>query len=430
MLESRIAPGRGVVGVIGLGYVGLPLAAAFAEAGLRVLAFDILPHRVDAVNAGRSYIADVSGERIQRARAQERLEATVDKHRLGEPDALILCVPTPLTATKEPDLRYVTREAEEISTRLRRGQLVVLESTVYPGTTEELVLPLLRRSGLGPGEFFLAYSPERIDPGSRSHTIRNTPKLVGGVDEASTALAAALYRHVAEQVIPVSSPRIAEMAKVFENTFRSVNIALVNELAQLCEKMGLDVWEVIRAAATKPFGFMPFRPGPGVGGHCIPLDPYYLASKAREYDFHTRFIELAGDVNEEMPYYVARRIADALNTRRKSVNGARILLLGVAYKKDVADLRESPALTVLKALQDGGADVQYHDPHVPEVTVGGRRIASRPWREAELASWDCVVITVDHSAVDYREVLDRSALVFDASGVTAALGPRPNVIRL
>jgi UDP-N-acetyl-D-glucosamine dehydrogenase len=422
--------GQGLVGVIGLGYVGLPLAVAFAEAGLPVLGFDILPHRVDAVNEGRSYIADVSGERVARMRREERLEATLDKDRLREPDALILCVPTPLTPTKEPDLQYVTRESEEIARRLRPGQLVVLESTVYPGTTEELVLPLLRHSGLAVGQFFLAFSPERIDPGSRTHTIRNTPKLVGGVDEVSTARAVALYRHIAETVIPVSSPRIAEMAKVFENVFRAVNIALVNELAQLCEKMGLDVWEVIRAAATKPFGFMPFRPGPGVGGHCIPLDPYYLASKAREYDFRTRFIELAGEVNEGMPHYVARRIGEVLNRCRKSVNGARILLLGVTYKKDVADLREAPALTVFKALLDAGADVEYHDPNMPEATVDGRRITSRPWPDIDLPSWDCVVITVDHSAVDYREVVERASLVFDASGVTASLPARPNVIRL
>lgn len=429
-LEERIARSGITVGVIGLGYVGLPLGIAFAEAGLRVLGFDILPRRVDAVNDGRSYIGDVSGEQVRRARERERIEATLDKDRLGEVDALVLCVPTPLTRTKEPDLQYVTREAEEISRRLRRDQLVVLESTTYPGTTEELVLPLLLRSGLRRGEFFLAYSPERIDPGSRSHTIRNTPKLVGGADEASTRLAAALYRHVAEQVIPVSSPRIAEMAKVFENVFRSVNIALVNELAQLCEKMQLDVWEVIRAAATKPFGFMPFRPGPGVGGHCIPLDPYYLASKARKYDFHTRFIELAGDINEEMPSYVARRISDALNAKRKRVSGARILLLGIAYKKDVGDVRESPALTLFKTLEDGGAEVHYHDPYIPEMTIGNRRMTSRAWNTADLASWDCVVVAVDHSGVNYAEVIDRAALVFDARGVTVQLGPRPNVVRL
>jgi UDP-N-acetyl-D-glucosamine dehydrogenase len=428
-LEKRIASGGVTVGVIGLGYVGLPLGIAFAEAGIRVLGFDILPERVAAINGGRSYIGDVTPGRVRRAREQERIEATLEKDRLPEADALIMCVPTPLTRTKEPDLQYVTREADEISHRLRPGQLVVLESTTYPGTTEGVVLPILLRSGLGRDEFFLAYSPERIDPGS-AHSIRDTPKLVGGADELSTRLAVLLYRHVCAQVIPVPSPRIAEMAKVFENVFRAVNIALVNELAQLCEKMRLDVWDVIQAAATKPFGFMPFRPGPGVGGHCIPLDPYFLASKAREYDFHTRFIELAGAVNEEMPYYVARRVGDALNTKRKSVRGARVLILGIAYKKDVGDIRESPALTVFKALADAGADVAYYDPHVPQIQVEGRRITAHPWSDADLTSWDCVVVAVDHGGVDYEEVVARASLVFDARGATASLGARPNVIRL
>jgi UDP-N-acetyl-D-glucosamine dehydrogenase len=429
-LEGRIASGGITVGVIGLGYVGLPLSIAFAEAGIRVLGFDIVPERVAAVNAGRSFIGDVASERVRRAREQERIEATLDKERLPEAEALILCVPTPLTQAKEPDLQYVTREAEQISRRLRRDQLIVLESTTYPGTTEGVVLPILLRSGLRRDEVLLAYSPERIDPGSTGHTIRDTPKLVGGIDEASTRLAALLYGHICAQVIPVASPRVAEMAKVFENVFRAVNIALVNELAQLCEKMRLDVWDVIQAAATKPFGFMPFRPGPGVGGHCIPLDPYFLASKAREYDFHTRFIELAGAVNEEMPYYVARRVADALNTKRKSVRGSRVLMLGIAYKKDVGDVRESPALTLFKALEDGGADVSYYDPHVPYIQLEDRRIAGLAWNTADLAAWDCVVVAVDHAAVNYEEVVARASLVFDARGVTAAMGPRPNVVRL
>lgn len=429
-LEARVAGRNVTVGVVGLGYVGLPLAVAFAEANLSVLGFDILAHRVQAVNEGCSYISDVTPSRLQLARTQGRLEATTDKDRLAEPDVLILCVPTPLTRAREPDLRYVIRESEEISRRLRREQMIVLESTTHPGTTEELVLPILLRSGLRQGEFFLAYSPERIDPGSQTHTIRNTPKLVGGVDETSTRLAAALYHHITNQVIPVSSPRVAEMAKLFENVFRAVNIALVNELAQLCEKMHLDVWEVIRGASSKPFGFMPFRPGPGVGGHCIPLDPYYLASKAREYDFNTRFIELAGDINEEMPHYVARRISDCLNVRRKSVNGARILLLGVAYKRDIGDVRESPVLTVFKVLEGWGAVLHYHDPHVPDVQIGTRRIASVPLESSDLASWDCVVVAVDHTAVDYRTVIERAPLVFDARGVTAGLPPRPSVVRL
>lgn len=428
-LEARLAAGNVTVGVVGLGYVGLPLAVAFAEAGLAVIGFDILSQRVEAVNDGRSYIPDVASDRLHRVRATERLEATIDKDRLADPDALVLCVPTPLTRTREPDLHYVTFEAEEIARRLRPGQLIVLESTTHPGTTDELVLPILRRSGLNAGDFFLAYSPERIDPGSRTHTIRNTPKLVGGIDAASTGLATALYRHVTDQVIPVSSPRVAEMAKVFENVFRAVNIALVNELAQLCEKMGMDVWEVIRGASTKPFGFMPFWPGPGVGGHCIPLDPYYLASKAREYDFHTRFIELAGDINEEMPTYVARRIADCLNARAKSVRGSHILLLGVSYKRDIGDIRESPAVRLYRVLEGWGAQIAYHDPFVPEIQVGARRVATRPLNVSDLSAWDCVVIAVDHTGVDYATIVDRSPLVFDARGVTAGLS-RPNVVRL
>jgi len=429
-LEARLAAGNATVGVVGLGYVGLPLAVAFAEARLKVIGFDILPQRVRAVNDGHSYIPDVASDRLRRVRADERLEATTDKDRLAEPDALVLCVPTPLTPTREPDLHYVVFEAEEIARRLRPAQLIVLESTTYPGTTDDLVRPILLRSGLNAEDFFLAYSPERIDPGSRTHSIRNTPKLVGGVDAASTRLAAALYRHVADEVIPVSSPRVAEMAKVFENVFRAVNIALVNELAQLCEKMGMDVWQVIRAASSKPFGFMPFWPGPGVGGHCIPLDPYYLASKAREYGFHTRFIELAGDINEEMPTYVARRIADCLNARGKSVHGARILLLGVSYKRDIGDVRESPALTLYRILEEWGAQLAYCDPFLPEVQIGSRRVTALPLNASELSTWDCVVIAVDHTGVDYESVVARAPLVFDSRGVTAGLAPRANVVRL
>lgn len=430
-LERRFASGDVKVGVIGLGYVGLPFSLAFAEAGLAVLGFDVQPQRVNAVNEGRSYIADVASERLAKARLTERLEATTERSRLSEPDALVICVPTPLTKSRDPDLSYVTRETEEISRHLRPGQLVVLMSTTYPGTTEEVLLPILSRSGLHPErEFFLAYCPERLDPGNRTYTIRDTPRLVGGIGKLSTRLAIALYRHVTELVVPVASPRLAEMAKIFENVFRSVNIALVNELAQLCEKMGLGVWDVIEAASTKPFGFMPFWPGPGVGGHCIPLDPYYLASKAREYEFHTRFIELAADINEQMPYYVARRVADLLNSRRKSVKGARILLLGVAYKRDLADVRESPALRVFSLLQSWGAEVSYHDPYVLEIRVGGKHVNSVPLEMQALSVTDCVVIATDHRVVDYTAVITHAPLVFDARGVTARLPNAANVVRL
>ncbi len=419
-LEERLASNDCSVGVVGLGYVGLPLAVAFAEAGISVLGFDILPHRVRAVNEGESYIPDVSTGRLRAVVHGGRLQATTDQSRLNEPDAICICVPTPLTKAREPELSYVIRESEEIAQRLRSGQLVVLESTTYPGTTEEVVLPILLRSHLVPGtDFFVAYSPERVDPGNGgTFTIRNTPKIVGGIDGQSTRLAAALYSRVADRIIEVASPRTAEMAKIFENVFRAVNIALVNELAQLCEKMKLSVWDVIAAAATKPFGFLPFWPGPGVGGHCIPLDPYYLASKAREYDFHTRFIELAGTINEEMPYYVAQRVVEALNSQEKSVRGSRILILGIAYKRDIGDVRESPALKLFGILRSWGADISYHDPYVREIQVEQERFASRPLEASELAASDCVVIAVDHRCVDYSTVVAHSSLVFDTRGVT------------
>ncbi len=430
-LVHRFSSGDVTVGVIGLGYVGLPFATAFGEAGLSVLGFDIQPHRVQAFNEGRSYVADISSERLVQAVRTRRIKATDDRSRLGEPDALIICVPTPLTKSREPDLRYVTQEAEEIARHLRRGQLVVLMSTTFPGTTEEIVLPILSQSGLQvERDFFLAYCPERLDPGNRTFTIGNTPRLVGGVGPVSTKLVQVLYRHVTDQIVPVGSPRIAEMAKIFENVFRSVNIALVNELAQLCEKVGLSVWEVIEAAATKPYGFLPFWPGPGVGGHCIPLDPYYLASKAREYEFHTRFIELAADINEQMPYYITRRVADLLNSRRKSVKGARILLLGVAYKRDLGDVRESPVLRVFSVLRSWGAEVVYHDPYVLEIQVAGEHITSVPLDLERLSAMDCVVITTDHQVVDYASVIAHAPLVFDARGVTRRLPHAPNVVRL
>ncbi len=421
-LEQKLKDKTAVVGIVGLGYVGLPLAVAFSHAGFKVVGFDIQQKRVDSVNKGQSYIADVGSERLSAAVERSMLEATTDQSRLKEVDAILICVPTPLTTTKEPDLSYVIYESEQISKYLRRGQLVVLESTTYPGTTREVVLPILEQSGLRAGQdFYLAYSPERVDPGSKNYNIQNTPKVLGGIDSQSTRIAELLYSQVADAVVPVSSPEVAEMTKVFENVFRSVNIALVNELTLLCQKMGISVWEVIDAAASKPFGYMPFYPGPGIGGHCIPLDPYYLANKAREYDFHTRFIELAADINEQMPSYVASRIMEALNTRGKSLSGARLLVLGVAYKKDVGDDRESPSLKVMRLLREKGAYLSYHDPYIGNVQVDGDTLSSVELTDELLSSADCVVIATDHSSYDYQNIVDKARLVFDARGTTRGI---------
>lgn len=429
-LEERLRNKSAVIGIVGLGYVGLPLAVAFAGAGFKVLGFDIRRSNVDSVNRGQSYIADVASDSLSSVVTGKLLEATTDQSRLGEADAICICVPTPLTPTKDPDLSYVIHEAGQISKYLRPGQLVVLESTTYPGTTRQMVLPKLESSGLRCGaDFYLAYSPERVDPGSKGHNLRNTPKIVGGIDPQSSQLAQLLYSQIAGTVLPVSSAEIAEMTKVCENVFRSVNIALVNELAHLCERMGLSVWEVIDAASTKPFGYMPFYPGPGIGGHCIPLDPYYLASKARELDFHTRFIELAAEINEAMPYHVVSRILEALNTRGKSLHGAKILVLGVAYKKDVADTRESPALKIIQLLREKGAEASYNDPYVSEIHVPAGDMESVELSLEALASTDCVIIATDHSSYDFRQIIARANLVFDTRGATRGLEGN-NIVRL
>lgn len=421
-LEHRISNRDARVGVVGLGYVGLPLALAFCESGFSVLGFDIQQKRVDLVNQGVPYVADVSETSLKAALAKNLLEATTDQSRLREMDVCCICVPTPLTRAKEPDLSQVLHEARQVSRFLRPGQLVVLESTTYPGTTREVLMPILEEGGLKAGvDFYLAFSPERVDPGSRSHNIRNTPKILGGIEPQSTALAEILYRQVVDVVIAVSSPEIAEMTKVFENVFRGVNIALVNELVQLCEKMGISAWEVIDAAATKPFGYMPFYPGPGVGGHCIPLDPYYLANKAREYDFHTRFIELAADINENMPHYVVSRIVDALGSTGKSLNGARLLILGAAYKRDVADTRESPSLKLIEFLLRKGAIVDYNDPYVGEIHVSGNTLTSVELTEERLRAADCVVVATDHRWYDYSHIAKNSSLIFDSRGATRGI---------
>lgn len=426
-LEEKIKNKTAKIGIVGLGYVGLPLAVAFAEAGFKVLGFDVQQKRVDLVNQGKSYIADVSNDRLLAVLSNKLLEATTDQSRLREVDAICICVPTPLTKTKEPDLSYVIHESEEISRHLKPEQLIILESTTYPGTTREVVLPTLECSGLRAGlEFYLAFSPERIDPGSKKFTIRNTPKVVGGINPESTRLAELLYRQVVNVVVPVSCPEVAEMTKVFENVFRSVNIALVNELAQLCERMGISVWEVIDTASTKPFGYMPFYPGPGVGGHCIPLDPYYLANKAMEYNFHTRFIELAAKINEHMPYYVTSRIMEALNARGKSLNGAKVLVLGVTYKKDVEDVRESPSLKLIQLLKKKGAKVNYNDPYIPQIQDN---LSSVELTEELLSSMDCVVIATDHSCYNLEKIVAWSKLVFETRGATRGLR-HANIVRL
>jgi len=429
-LERKLRDKTAVIGIIGLGYVGLPLAVAFAQVGLKVIGFDIRAERVEAVRRGESYIADTSSKTLSTLVESNRLEATTDQSHLRDVDAMCICVPTPLNRAKEPDVSYVVHESEEISKYLQHGQLVILESTTYPGTTTEVTLPILERSGLKVGQdFYLAYSPERIDPGNKKYSIKNTPKLVGGIDSESTRLATLLYHQVVEVVLPVSSPEVAEMTKIFENVFRSVNIALVNELAWLCENMGISVWEVIDAASSKPFGYMPFYPGPGIGGHCIPLDPYYLANKAREYDFHTRFIELAAEINEQMPYYVTSRIIEVLNTRGKSLRGAKVLVLGATYKKDVEDVRESPSFKLIRLLREKGAEVSYNDPYVAEIRVDEDTLASVELSKECLSAADCTVIATDHSSYDYQYIVDNASLVFDTRGVTKTIKGK-NILRL
>jgi UDP-N-acetyl-D-glucosamine dehydrogenase len=428
------------VAVIGLGYVGLPLAIGLAEIGCTVVGLDIDARKVEQLTRGDSYIADVPGQAVARWVQAGRFRATTDAEALRAPDAIFICVPTPFDANRAPDLSYIRSAAESIQPRLRPGHLIVLESTTFPGTTEEVLLPILEVTGLRGGiDFDLAFVPERIDPGqveSRGWTIINTPKVVGGLTPQSGQRAATLLGAMGAPVHVVSSPRAAEMAKLLENTFRSVNIALVNELALLCERMGIDVWEVIGAAATKPFGFMPFRPGPGVGGHCIPVDPLYLSWKAREFDFHTNFINLAAQVNEDMPYHVIDLIVRGLSRQGKSLHGARALVLGVAFKRDIDDARNSPAERVIELLLARGASAAYHDPHVPQFRVGGnvfhrRRetLDSVPLDDAALAEADCVVIVTGHTAIDYRRVVAQAQLVVDTCNA-APRDAKANVVRL
>jgi UDP-N-acetyl-D-glucosamine dehydrogenase len=414
-LESKIRTRAARVGVIGLGYVGLALAVETAEIGFPVVGIEIDEDKAAMVNGCRSYIGDVTDEALDRVVGAERFRAATDYGALRDADVIIICVPTPLTKSKEPDLSHVIAAAQACVPAIRRDILVVLESTTYPGTTVEVVKPILETSGLQAGaDFALAFSPERIDPGNRRYSLRSIPKVVGGVTPASTQVARTFYEQIANTVVPVSSPTVAEMVKVYENVFRNVNIALVNELTLLCDRMSLDVWEIIETAATKPYGFMPFYPGPGVGGHCIPVDPYYLSAKAREYDFHARFIELAATVNDSMPYYVVSRTTGALEARGKTLWGSRVLLLGVAYKRDIPDVRMSPALKVLGLLHKRGASVSYHDPHVPEIALANPgTIRSQPLTDQVLADVDCVILTTDHSTIDYDRIVARAPLIID-----------------
>ncbi|MCC6831304.1 MAG: nucleotide sugar dehydrogenase [Thermoleophilia bacterium] len=404
------------VGVVGLGYVGLPLAVTFAEAGVGVLGLDAVPSRVDQVNSGQSYIEDIPSDVLGPLVASGLVRATTQWDSLKAVDAVIICLPTPLDDHREPDLSAVLGAAESLAQRLRPGQLVVLESTTYPGTTRDELAPILERSGLKAGrDFHLAFSPERVDPGREDWTTRTTPKVVGGLTPECARRAAELYGTACDTVVQVSTPEVAEMTKLLENIFRSVNIALVNEMALLCDRMGVSVWEVIDAAATKPFGFMPFRPGPGLGGHCIPIDPFYLTWKAREYDFHTEFIELAGKVNSQMPAFCVSKVARALNSRRQALNGSRVLVLGVAYKKNVNDMRESPALRIIDMLLAEGAQVSYHDPFVPELPKKG--LSSVPLTPETLAGQEVTVVVTDHDGIDWATVVANTPLVVDLRNV-------------
>jgi UDP-N-acetyl-D-glucosamine dehydrogenase len=408
------------VAIVGAGYVGVPLAHTFASAGKSVLLVDVAQRVVDGLNRGSSHIEDVPDDALRPLVADGRLTATTDYDSLRDADAILIALPTPLSKQREPDLSIVLAATHEIAKRLREGQLVVLESTTYPGTTREQLLPILESSGLKVGQDFnLAFSPERVDPGS-SWDVRDVPKVVGGITDACAERAAELYESAIGSVHTVSTPEAAELTKLLENIFRSVNIALVNELAQLCDRMGIDIWEVVDAAATKPFGFMSFKPGPGLGGHCIPVDPFYLTWKAREYGFTTEFIELAGKVNEAMPYYCRSLISQALNHgKQKSMSGSQILVLGVAYKPDIGDVRESPALKLIELLRTAGADVAYHDPHVPSIPE--LALESVP---LEPAGYDCVAIVTDHSSIDYEDLVGRSDLIVDLRNATGEVGRR------
>jgi len=431
-LEQRVKDRSARLGVIGLGYVGLPLAVAFGKAGFPVTGVDVDPKRVERLQAGESPVEDVESDELATLVAADRLTVTRNSKMLAEADAIIICVPTPLGKHKEPDITHIVAAAEAVAAILRPGHLVVLESTTYPGTTQEVLLPRFAARGLRVGEdFFLSFSPERIDPGNKKFDLRMIPKVVGGVTPACGRLTRLLYSQIIDQVVPVSGPRVAEMVKLFENIFRSVNIALVNELAIMCRRLGLSVWEVIDAAATKPFGLLPFYPGPGIGGHCIPVDPYYLSWKARLAGYEPRFMNFADEINRQMPLYVVQMVGEALEQRGKMLRGADILVLGVAYKAGVGDTRESPALEILEHLIDKGAQVAFIDPHVPVLALNGKSLVSVRGEALDLPSRDLVLILTDHPEFDYERVVRESALVVDTRNATGRVStPRPHVITL
>ncbi len=433
-LRAKIRDRRARIGIIGLGYVGLPLALEFTRVGFKVVGIDVDAGKVEALAAGRSYVEDVPAKQVKDATGKGLFTPTVEFAVVEELDAVIICVPTPLRKTRDPDISYIVSALDQVAPRIHRGMLVVLESTSYPGTTEEILLPRLEESGLKAGrDFFLAFSPERVDPGNKKFGIRNTPKVVGGITPACGKMAAELYAQAVDAIVPVSSARAAEMIKLLENTFRSVNIALVNEIALICDRLKLDVWEIIDAAGTKPFGFMRFYPGPGLGGHCIPIDPHYLSWKLRTLDYQARFIQLAAEINGQMPHHVMGRVVDALNQRRKALMGSKILVVGVAYKKDTSDIRESPALDLMRLLVERGAKVRYHDPFVPLLPSGAHGPGGRsiPLTAAALRSFDCAVVVTNHSEIDYQKLVDGSRIVVDTRAATRGIRRgRSKVIRL
>lgn len=440
-IQKKITDKTARIGVIGLGYVGLPLIVEFASEGFEGIGFEVDPKKADAISEGRSYIVDVPSEAVARCVESGKLSASTDFSSLSQCDVIVICVPTPLRKTKDPDMSFILAAGEEICRYMRPGQLVVLESTTYPGTTDEVLQPMFENVGFKlDQDFLLAFSPERVDPGNPQFQTHNIPKVVGGVSPDSTETAAMLYSQIVETVHPVSSARVAEACKLWENTFRAINIGMANEMAKLCNTLGIDTWEVVRAAATKPFGFMPFYPGPGLGGHCIPLDPHYLSWKARQHGFDSRFISLAEEINSNMPEYVIELAVDALNAEKKAVNGSKVLILGVAYKKNIDDMRESPALSVIDLLRAKGAEVVYHDPYVPEVTfdhaytIGdGEPLVNAELTDELISSADCIVICTDHSGIDYQRVTELASLIIDTRNAldeAVRNGSRAKIVRL
>lgn len=428
-LGDKILSREATVAVLGLGYVGLALAVDFASAGFTVLGIDISKEKVAQLIKGKSYVVDVEDSILEKVIRAGRLRPTLDYNELDSADVVIICVPTPLRKTREPDISYIQTAVKEIREHLHPGMLIVLESTTYPGTTEELIQEEVEKMGLRVGDdVFVCFSPERVDPGNKQFKNKNTPKVIGGVTKACVSYAEALYGTIVDRVVPVSSPRVAEMVKLLENTFRSVNIALVNEIAVMCDRMGIDVWEVISAAATKPFGYVPFYPGPGIGGHCIPLDPHYLSWRAKAFGFNSRFIELAADINGGMPRYVVTKVSEILNQRKKCLNGSKILILGVSYKRNVNDVRESPALEIIQLLQEQGCDVEYNDPYVPSLKIKGRE--RRSVSLDRLGDYDCVVLVTDHSCYDYEKITRQANMVFDTRNSFVGQKDNPGVFRL